>query len=91
MIVDFLVEGDFQIEFSLREGESLGDQGTWESASTDWWGVLQFLDSESYGRPFVALKEKFAFISFFFLNYICFFKIYIFSATRRNLDKFMKT
>lgn len=55
MVVDLPIEGDLQVDLSLREGEALADQRRRQTAATSVRSVLQLLDHQSNAATLVAL------------------------------------
>lgn len=55
MVINILIEGNFQVDFTAGESESLGHQGAGKAASTlDDRSKLQFFDCQLDGATFVA-------------------------------------
>lgn len=56
VVIDFLVQRDFQIDLAAGEREALGDERRWKTvACTRRRRVLKFLDGELDGASLVAL------------------------------------
>lgn len=56
MIVNILIQGDFQVDLTAGKGEALGDQGARKTIGTSsLWSVLQFLNCQLDSASFMAL------------------------------------
>lgn len=54
MIVDLLVQGDLEVQLSLRESEALADEGAGQTTSAVDGSELDLLDGQSEGRALVG-------------------------------------
>lgn len=56
VIVNVLIQSDFQIDLTAGEGEALGDQGAGKTIGTSsLWSILQFLNCQLDNASFMAL------------------------------------